>query len=89
MAFKFNWPNSNLDQLCSQISDGLEKALNGRGGPSSICDRICVKKIDLGRTAPMLDILEIGDLSQDRFRGIFKFSYSGDASLVLETKVQV
>ncbi|KAJ1949039.1 ERMES complex subunit, partial [Dispira parvispora] len=38
---------------------------------------------------PELEILEVGDLGDDRFRGLFKLSYSGDAHLVLQTKVQV
>lgn len=38
---------------------------------------------------PDLEILEIGDLSTDRFRGIFRLTYSGDAYIVLQTKVQV
>lgn len=38
---------------------------------------------------PELEILEIGDLSTDRFRGIFRLTYSGDAYIVLQTRVQV
>lgn len=38
---------------------------------------------------PELEILEIGDLSTDRFRGIFRLTYTGDAYIVLQTKVQV
>lgn len=38
---------------------------------------------------PELEILEIGDLSTDRFRGIFRLTYAGDAYIVLQTKVQV
>lgn len=38
---------------------------------------------------PELEILEIGDLSTDRFRGIFRLTYVGDAYIVLQTKVQV
>ncbi|GAA5885072.1 hypothetical protein JCM3774_004534, partial [Rhodotorula dairenensis] len=37
---------------------------------------------------PELEILEIGDLSTDRFRGIFRLTYSGDAYIVLQTRVQ-
>jgi distribution and morphology protein 34 len=33
--------------------------------------------------------LEIGELATDKFRGIFKLTYSGDAYIVLQTKVQV
>lgn len=43
----------------------------------------------MGTQPPELDILEIGEVSMDRFRGIFKLAYSGDGYLVLETKVQV
>ena len=38
---------------------------------------------------PELEIRDIGDLTMDQFRGIFKLSYSGDAHIVLRTKVQV
>lgn len=34
-------------------------------------------------------MLEIGELSVDRFRGIFRLNYAGDAHIVLRTKVQV
>ncbi|POV99014.1 hypothetical protein PSHT_13734, partial [Puccinia striiformis] len=40
-------------------------------------------------TPPDLEILEIGDLGRDRFRGIFRMTYAGDASIRLQTKVQV
>jgi hypothetical protein len=33
-------------------------------------------------------MLEIGELSMDKFRGIFKLTYNGDAYIVLQTKVQ-
>lgn len=38
---------------------------------------------------PELEIRDIGDLTMDQFRGIFRLTYSGDAHLVLKTKVQV
>lgn len=43
----------------------------------------------MGTCPPELEILEIGDLAEDRFRGIFKMRYHGDAEIVLQTKVQV
>jgi distribution and morphology protein 34 len=36
-----------------------------------------------------LEIRDIGDLTVDQFRGIFRLTYSGDAHIVLKTKVQV
>ncbi len=37
---------------------------------------------------PTLTLLEIGDLSLDRFRGIFRLGYSGDAWLEVKCRVQ-
>lgn len=38
---------------------------------------------------PELEILEIGELGNDKFRGIFKLNYAGDAYIEVQTKVQV
>ena len=38
---------------------------------------------------PELEIREIGELTMDQFRGIFRLTYDGDAHIVLRTKVQV
>ena len=38
---------------------------------------------------PELEIRDIGDLTMNQFRGIFRLTYSGDAYIVLKTKVQV
>ncbi|KAH8094934.1 hypothetical protein BXZ70DRAFT_346208 [Cristinia sonorae] len=37
---------------------------------------------------PELEIRDIGELTMDQFRGIFRLTYSGDAHIVLRTKVQ-
>ena len=57
--------------------------------PPIITDNIVVKEFNLGTTAPDLEMLEIGELGDDKFRGVFKLKYSGDAYIVLQTKVQV
>ena len=38
---------------------------------------------------PELEIRDIGELTADQFRGIFRLTYDGDAHIVLKTKVQV
>jgi len=48
-----------------------------------------VKEFNLGTTPPDLEMLEIGELGDDKFRGVFKLKYSGDAHIVLQTRVQV
>lgn len=66
----------------------LTAALNKSPKPPIIVDDIVVTELNLGETPPDLEILEIGDLAEDRFRGIFKMTYSGDAFLTLKTRVQ-
>lgn len=88
MSFRFNWPEFD-QEFINLASVELENALNRGKKPSNICDTIRVKELHMGTQPPELDILEIGELTMDRFRGIFKMAYSGDGYLVLETKVQV
>ncbi|TKA51617.1 hypothetical protein B0A53_05494 [Rhodotorula sp. CCFEE 5036] len=66
----------------------LAQALNKGTKPPIIADRIEVKELNMGTIPPELEILEIGDLSTDRFRGIFRLTYTGDAYIVLQTRVQ-
>lgn len=88
MSFRFAWPEFD-GCFIEKASKELESALNRGKKPSNICDLIRVKELNMGTQPPELDILEIGEVSMDRFRGIFKLAYSGDGYLVLETKVQV
>lgn len=90
MAFNFNWSPLTADaEFYSRARDLLTKALNKSPKPPIIVDDILVSEFNLGTVPPDLEILEIGDLAEDRFRGIFKMTYSGDAYLTLKTRVQV
>lgn len=86
MAFNFSWNPLIADT--SRAKDMLTAALNKSPKPPIIVDDIIVHELNLGSTPPELEILEIGDLAEDRFRGIFKMSYTGDAYLTLKTRVQ-
>ncbi|OQO02174.1 hypothetical protein B0A48_11726 [Cryoendolithus antarcticus] len=86
MAFNFNW--SPLIADTERVRAMLTTALNKSPKPPIIVDDILVNELNLGPTPPDLEILEIGDLAEDRFRGIFKMSYTGDAYLTLKTRVQ-
>ena len=66
----------------------LTSSLNKSPKPPIIVDDIVVNELNLGSNPPSLEILEIGDLAEDRFRGIFKVRYEGDAYLTLKTRVQ-
>lgn len=90
MAFNFNWSPLTADaEFYQRARDLLTTALNKSPKPPIIVDDILVTEFNLGSVPPELEILEIGDLAEDRFRGIFKMCYSGDAYLTLRTKVQV
>ena len=90
MAFNFNWSPLTADSnFYSRAKELLTTALNKSPKPPIIVDDILVNELNLGSIPPELEILEIGDLAEDRFRGIFKMCYSGDAFLTLKTRVQV
>ena len=90
MAFNFNWSPLAADaEFYSRARDLLTTALNKSPKPPIIVDDILVSELNLGTVPPDLEILEIGDLAEDRFRGIFKMCYTGDAFLTLKTRVQV
>ncbi|ODQ67472.1 hypothetical protein NADFUDRAFT_81941 [Nadsonia fulvescens var. elongata DSM 6958] len=88
MSFQFNWSSFKEQNFYERAKVLLTDALNKSNKPPILVDRIVVKDLDLGDTAPNLEILEIGDLADDRFRGIFKLNYDGNASITLSTKVQ-
>ncbi|OBZ90610.1 Mitochondrial distribution and morphology protein 34 [Choanephora cucurbitarum] len=87
MAFRFNWPEFD-SSFCEEAKAQLETALNKGNKPKNIVDHILVTELNMGTIAPELEILEIGELSADTFRGIFKLTYCGDAYIVIQTKVQ-
>ncbi|KAI9494626.1 hypothetical protein BDB00DRAFT_761595 [Zychaea mexicana] len=87
MAFRFNWPEFDAG-FYDEAKSQLEAALNKGNKPKNIVDHITVKELHMGSTPPELEILEVGELSTDKFRGIFKLTYAGDAYIVLQTKVQ-
>jgi distribution and morphology protein 34 len=90
MAFNFNWSPLTADaNFYRRARDLLTAALNKSPKPPIIVDDILVTELNLGSVPPELEILEIGDLAEDRFRGIFKMCYGGDAFLTLKTRVQV
>ncbi|EJU06492.1 hypothetical protein DACRYDRAFT_30121, partial [Dacryopinax primogenitus] len=87
MAFVFNWPRFS-DQFHASAREMLESALNKGSKPPIIADRIEVVELEMGTQPPELEVRDIGELTMDQFRGIFRLSYGGDAYIVLRTKVQ-
>ena len=88
MSFKFEWPRFS-DQFHTDAIQMLNNALNKGNKPPVIADKIEVVELQMGTQPPELEIRDIGDLTVDQFRGIFRLTYDGDAHIVLKTKVQV
>ncbi|ORY43086.1 hypothetical protein BCR33DRAFT_753961 [Rhizoclosmatium globosum] len=85
--FKVNWPRFS-DDFIAQASQQLTIALNKGQKPNNIVGDIDVADLNMGTKPPDLEILEIGELGEDRFKGIFKMTYAGDAHVILNTRVQ-
>lgn len=88
MSFKVNWNTLETENLSLWTKDLLTKALNSGKSPNILASQIQIKDLNFGKIAPDFEILEIGELGRDRFRGIFKINYDGDFHLTLHTKVQ-
>ena len=50
---------------------------------------ICASVLPSSLQPPELEVRDVGELTMDQFRGIFRLTYDGDAHIVLRTKVQV
>ncbi|KAH8830987.1 hypothetical protein DL96DRAFT_1787185 [Flagelloscypha sp. PMI_526] len=88
MSFVFHWPRFS-DQFHYDAIQMLNNALNKGKKPPVIADKIEVVELEMGTQPPELDIREIGELTMDQFRGIFRLTYSGDCYILFfKTKVQ-
>lgn len=88
MSFNVNWNTLESDSLRGWTIDILTGALNSGRRPNTLALGISIKDLNFGKVAPNFEILEIGELDKDRFRGIFKITYTGDFHLTLHTQVQ-
>ncbi|KAI8067473.1 hypothetical protein BC940DRAFT_53416 [Gongronella butleri] len=87
MSFRFNWPDFD-SAFYAEVKTQLETALNKAQHSKHIVAPIKVDAIHMGDKPPELEILEIGDLSSDAFRGIFRLAYKGNAFIVLQTDIE-
>lgn len=87
MSFTFEWPRFS-EQFHTHAIQMLNNALNKGNKPPVIADKIEVVELEMGTQPPELEIRDIGELTVEQFRGIFRLTYNGDAHIVLKTKVQ-
>lgn len=86
MSFNINWSQTRSD-LSSMTKDLLNNALNS-GKSNILTSQIEILNLEFGNQQPNFEILEIGELTKQSFRGIFKLDYDGDARLNLKTTVE-
>jgi hypothetical protein len=87
MAFKFNWTTFDknfIDEAQSKLTEALNKGITNQ-----MIGTIKVDELNMGTKAPELEVMEIGDLSEEKFKGIFKITYQGDAYIVIRATVQI
>jgi distribution and morphology protein 34 len=105
MSFTFNWPrfsdqfhydaiqmlNTALNKGNKPpiIADRIEVVELEMGTQVCLLSSRRLSDVHPRLQPPELEIRDIGELTVDQFRGIFRLTYSGDAHLVLKTKVQV
>ncbi|RXK41816.1 mitochondrial distribution and morphology protein 34 [Tremella mesenterica] len=89
MSFTFpSWATAFSPGFIEDAKAMLEGALNKGNKPPVIQGRIEVVDMSMGQEPPTLTLLEIGDLSLDRFRGILRLGYQGDAWIQVRCRVQ-
>jgi distribution and morphology protein 34 len=85
MAFIFNWPQFSEETL-SLAKLSLAEAINSGEKPDNVVGEIVVSDVNFGVIPPYLELLEICEISINRFRGLFKVQYDGDFHLELTLK---
>lgn len=90
MSFKFDWsPFLINDDNFESISEVLTKALNRGPKPEAVVGDVKLKNLNVGTVPPRLHLAEVADITDDSFRGTFRIEYDGDASISLQTFVEV
>lgn len=90
MSFKFDWsPFLINDENFDSISAVLTKALNRGPKPEAVVGHIKLKNLNVGSIPPRLHLVEVTDITDDSFKGKFRIEYDGNASISLQTFVEV
>jgi hypothetical protein len=90
MSFHINWPQLFSPEFMDRATQQFTKALNTASSkPDNIQGEIIIEELSMGTHSPELEIMEITELNNLRFKGLFRLSYNGNAFVVLKTQVQV
>lgn len=90
MAFHFHWPQPwdahYLEQLRTQLTEQMNK-----GGPQhpALVDPLIMKDLQFGSKPPVFKLEKIEELTGEKAVLHFYVAFSGDASVTIQTRVQV
>lgn len=82
---KWDFDKKSMESWSKEL---LGDALNSNTKSNFLTSQILINDLKFGDIAPELEILEIGDLANDKFRGILKIKYYGNSSIELKTSIQ-
>jgi distribution and morphology protein 34 len=77
MSFGVNWPQFDKEFI-QKAKEQLDVALNNGKKIENIVGSIKCTELVMGSVPPELEILEISELTPERFKGIFKLAYNGN-----------
>lgn len=88
MSIQFDWAAVSSKDIVEQIRKQLNAAINS----DEKADRVGsahITELNLGTTAPDLEIEDLNELSKDKIKTSFAFYYQGDASITFYTRTEL
>jgi len=80
MSFFFNW----LDLSALDLKSSINSILSSTTIPQ-LPQKVSISSLSLSHKAPKFEILDIIDLNEEKFKGLFKFNYDGGLNVVFNT----
>lgn len=80
MSFLFNW----LDLSVLDLKSSLNAVLSSTTIPQ-LPQKVSISSLSFGEKPPRFEILDIIDLKENKFKGLFKFNYDGGLNVAFNT----
>lgn len=80
MSFLFNW----LDLSVLDLKSSINSILSATTIPQ-LPHKVSISSLSFGEKPPKFEVLDIIDLKEDKFKGLFKFNYDGELNVAFNT----
>ncbi|ODV71043.1 MDM34 family protein CYBJADRAFT_169693 [Cyberlindnera jadinii NRRL Y-1542] len=84
MSFLFDWMSLHSLDLKSKVNSMLEHM-----SIPHFPDKVSITELLWGDSKPVFELLDIVELTEERFKGLFKFEYSGELKVVLRSNIEI